>query len=166
MGYASGRNSGIALSCGDGVIQTIPVINGFTHYPAIRRINFGGRDITHYLAKLLSRRGHYFHTFSDLETVREIKEKFCFVAKNFEEERERARTSSALEVSFELPDGRTLDLGEERFQCMEALFNPALIHQSIPAVHELVYDAIMSCDIHQRALMFGNIVITGGTTLA
>jgi len=163
--YASGRNSGIALCCGDGVLQIVPIIDGYSHYPSIRRYNFGGRDLTKYLARLLTRRGHYFYTSSDMDTVREIKERLCYVAEDYPAELEKAQQSSSLDGTFELPCGQELTISEERFQCAEALFNPSLIDVHMAGVHELLWDAISDCEIHHRTLLLSNIVLVGGCTM-
>ena len=41
-----------------------------------------GRHVTEYLGKLLTMRGYALNSSADFETIREIKEKFCFVSAN------------------------------------------------------------------------------------
>ena len=48
----------------------------------IRRLDVAGRHITQYLIKLLQLRGYAFNRTADFETVRQIKEKFCYVGKS------------------------------------------------------------------------------------
>ena len=64
---------------------------------------------------------------AELEVVREMKEKLCYVAKDFQAEMTSADTSSAVDATYELPDGTSVTLGNERFRCGEALFQPSLI---------------------------------------
>ena len=58
-----------------------------------------------------------------------------------------------------------ITVGNERFRCPEVLFKPNLIGKESDGVHKTTYDSIMKCDVDIRKDLYGNIVLSGGTTM-
>lgn len=56
-------------------------------------------------------------------------------------------------------------IGAERFRAPEILFDPEIIGLEYPGIHQIVVDAINRTDLDLRKSLFGNIVLSGGSTL-
>jgi actin len=166
--YASGRGSAITLDVGHEVSHVLAIYEGYSFQHAIDRMNFGGNDLTDYFLQMLNgERGHSFTCNSDKEIVRKIKESMGYTELDFEEKNNSTEYnySSSVEKLYELPDGRRITVGNERFRCAEPLFQPHLLGKDFPGLHQFLYSSLMKCDIDTRRDLMCNVILTGGCTM-
>lgn len=163
--YAQGLHTGVVVDSGDGVTHICPVYEGFGLQTITKRLDVAGRDITKYLIKLLLLRGYAFNDSADFDTVRQIKEKLCYVAYDVEQEDKLAQETTALVEKYTLPDGREITIGAERFQAPEALFQPHLVDIEKEGVAQMLFNAIQGADIDIRSELYKHIVLSGGSTM-
>ena len=159
--FSIGQPTGIVLDSGYGITHVIPVYNGKSIKNATQTLEIGGNDVTYYLAKLLSEKGYSFTTKAEIEIIREMKEKLGFLSLY-------PNDSNAyypnLEKLYELPDGQSIHLSTERFNCAEILFQPNLIELNCPGIDDLLFTSINLCAADIRKHIYQNIFITGGNT--
>merc|ERR1719480_634631 len=108
-----------------------------------------------------------FTPVAEREVVRVMKEKLCYVAPNYE----KATSMSAADerdcaCEYELPDGQVITIGNERFKCPEALFQPSMVGlDQQGGIHNLLHDSVRKCDLDIRRLFLKNIVLAGGSSM-
>lgn len=151
---SEGHTSGLVFDAGDGVSHCIPVFEGIPLLDQVKRLNVAGRHVTDYLIKLLLLRGYAFNSSADFETVREIKEKLCYVSYELDKDRKLAQETTVVDKEYKLPDGNIIMAGRERFEAAECLFNPLLIDVESPGISELMFESINESPLDcQRALV-------------
>ena len=163
--YSAGIDTGMVLDSGDGVTHCIPISKGMILRNNIERLNIAGRDITEYLIRLLQKKGYAFNSSADFETIREIKEKFCFVSNDIQADRELEKNTTIFNTYHKLPDGQRIHISNEKYEAPEILFNPYLIGRDVEGIPEMVYKSIKNCPIDTRVGLYNCILLSGGSTL-
>lgn len=116
-----------------------------------------------YPARLLLRKeGYIFRTSSEMEVVRTLKERACYLSANPIKEESIAEADKA---SYALPDGSSIEVGAARFRAPEVLFRPDLIGEECEGLHEVLVFSIQRSDLDLRKTLYHNIVLSGGSTL-
>lgn len=163
--YAQGLSSGVVVDSGDGVTHIVPVYESVVLNHLIKRIDIAGRDITRQLISLLLRRGYAFNRSADFETVRQIKEKFCYISYDLDFDNRLTADTTVLMEKFELPDGRVINIGPERYLAPECLFQPYLVDSEAPGMAEALFETIQHADLDIRSSLYNGIVLSGGTSM-
>ncbi|KAM3827933.1 actin, cytoplasmic type 5-like [Vipera latastei] len=161
--HASGRTTGVVLDIKNNRTDPIPIYEGHVVNKALFRMDLCGEDLTDVLLQMLNERGYHIKP-EERETVEDIKEKFCYVALDFEKEM-AAGTPASLEKQYELPDGQVITIGSERFRCPEALFEAGFAGKMCCGIHESLFNAVMKCEQDLRRTLWKNVVLAGGTSM-
>ncbi|CRG89620.1 Actin-related protein 2 [Talaromyces islandicus] len=163
--YAQGLSSGVVVDSGDGVTHVVPVFESTVLNHHIRRLDVAGRDVTRNLIALLLRRGYALNRTADFETVRQVKEKLCYVSYDLELDQRLSEDTTVLVESYTLPDGRVIRVGSERFEAPECLFQPHLVDVDQPGLAELLFNTIQGTDLDVRSSLYKAIVLSGGSSM-
>ena len=160
-----GLSSGVVLDSGDGVTHLVPVYESTVLSRLTRRLDVAGRDVTRNLIALLLRRGYALNRTADFETVRQIKEKLCYVSYDLGLDQRLSEDTTVLVESYTLPDGRVIRVGSERFEAPECLFQPHLVDVEQPGLAESLFTMIQSADVDVRSSLYKAIVLSGGSSM-
>lgn len=157
--FSQGQLTALVVDSGDRYTQIVPICDGWQLPGAATKIEFGGRNITQYLAELLKSQ-QSFSSLSELQIVRDIKEKQCYVAENYEAELKAPKS-----VSYTLPTAVDINLGIERFKCTEIMFQPALNGLHHENLAKVCRDTLAKVPEAKRGTLSGKIVPVGGNFL-
>jgi len=166
--YLSGKSTGVVVDLGSSQAMITPIVESRPQMHAIRRLELGGRDITEYLQKQLEESSGgllKFRSASEVDVVRQLKEKACTVAADWEDPVTLKEALDANEKIYELPDGTDIRIGFPRVRAPEILFHPGLSGSTLEdGLHHKIFSSIMACDINVRRRLFSWILIIGGTS--
>jgi actin-related protein len=81
--YAAGRTTGLVCESGVDVTHTIPIFEGFSDPRAVGKNEISGRVLTSWMQRLLSNQGITLTSSAEMEIVRDMKEKLCYVAHDY-----------------------------------------------------------------------------------
>jgi actin-related protein 2 len=164
--YSQGLTTGIVVDAGDGVTHLVPVYEGYLEPTLVHRINLAGRHVTEHLTKLLVGAGHPLNAQADQETVREVKQRLCYVAHDIVKERKLATETTLVDKQYTLPDSRTMRVSTERFEAPEIMFTPpASVAGDGKGIADAVFETIRKAGMDVQKSFFSHILLSGGTTM-
>lgn len=110
-----------------------------------------------------------YETFWKREIVRDIKEA-CLITNDeplkYDSEKDIfIPTSIPQELIYDLPDGNTINLVEDRNTVLERMFNPIKDIEGFNGYHQMVNEAISKADLEIKKELYSNIFLCGGNTL-
>jgi actin, other eukaryote len=162
--FATGRTTGIVIESGLNETSIVPIYEGYALPQATIKLSIGGEEITNCLIANLKANGIDLPYSKEFEVAQDIKEKYCYVSTDFQQELNSIGNASGIAKECELPDGNRIMLSIERFKSPEILFTPALCGSDQPGIHELTYNSAGKCDPDIRPQLLSNIILSGGNT--
>lgn len=169
--------TGCVVDSGDGVTHIIPVVEGYAIGSAIKHIPVAGREVTLLLQQLLRERPDLRLPGEEtLEIARRIKEELCYVcpdlAREFikydaEPEKWIRTFTYASPGAGSAQATSSFEVGPERFLAPEVFFNPEMSGTGAftTPLPNLIDECIQASPIDCRRGLYGNIVLSGGSTM-
>lgn len=143
---STGRSDGSVLDCGYTVTQ---ISNCQNKLETKKNIYFSGRDISRSIQDRLESKGYIL----SIEEVRNIKETYCYV--NYPLKKVKNEEISKI---VKLPDGQSVELRDERFECIENLF--CVNNRNQVSLQSAVVEIMKKNIYFDRSL-----IISGGSSL-
>jgi actin len=163
--FATGRTTGIVIESGLNETSIVPIYEGYALPQATLKLPIGGEEVTNFLIVNLRKGGLDLPSSKEFEIAQDIKEKYCYLSTDYQQELNMVGTNPSISKECELPDGNKIILAGERFKSPEILFQPLLVGVDQAGIHELAYNAAVKCDQDIRKQLFGNIILSGGNTI-
>ncbi|NXJ14746.1 ACTL9 protein, partial [Odontophorus gujanensis] len=159
--YTHGKISALVLDMGHAATRAVPVLEGRSIAYSSKQTDVAGRCLTWYLSTLLEDMGH---TLSEgmSHVVEDIKRTCCYVTTDFQS----LPPPGSHTTDIFLPDGMTLTLSKELFQCPEVLFNPPPNWgDSFVSIQETVQKSLAQLPKEIMPTVCANILLCGGSSL-
>ncbi|NWR94341.1 ACL10 protein, partial [Furnarius figulus] len=163
---AHGRVTGLAVEAGAGVSHVTSVCLGQTLRKGTLRLDVAGEHLSAHLHRLLMESPKEPVVLQALtkKTLSQLKKRCCYVSLDYD--RELRAQGCQHPARFRMPDGHWVTLGKERFCCPEQpLFQPSLLQQSCPGLHQLAWQSLQTVPDHARRDVLANIVLAGGSSM-
>ena len=161
--FSYGKTSGLIVDSGFNITSTVPIYEGYPLSHASIRINIGGEDLSKNLLSMIQ--DNLEETYVDIKgriLADDIKEKLGYLLLNQDD------GDDVKDVTYELPDGKKIELSNELYKSNEILFNPdeeIKKENGLLSLKNMVIDSINKCDNEIKSDIKENICLTGGTTL-
>ena len=161
--FSYGKTSGLIVDSGFNITSTVPIYEGYPLSHASIRINIGGEDLSKNLLSMIQ--DNLEETYVDIKgriLADDIKEKLGYLLLNQDD------GDDVKDVTYELPDGKKIELSNELYKANEILFNPdeeVKKENGLLSLKNMVIDSINKCDNEIKNDIKENICLTGGTTL-
>ncbi|KAF6777095.1 hypothetical protein AHF37_03383 [Paragonimus kellicotti] len=164
--------TGTVVDSGDGVTHVIPVVDGYVVGSCIKHIPIAGRDITTFIQHLLRERETNIPPEISMEVAKQIKERYSYVCPDLPKEFAKYDAEPTKWIQkHNVPKtakyaGFSVDVGYERFLGPEIFFQPEFVNPDFTtSLSDVVEEVIQKSPIDARRGLYGNIVLSGGSSM-
>ncbi|MBN1214253.1 MAG: hypothetical protein JXA99_02305 [Candidatus Lokiarchaeota archaeon] len=161
------KTDGIIINMGESKTYISSIYRGFTNIMARDIFPIAGKELTNFfLSIMLKGRGASKNIYLNYYLAKEIKEKMGICVMNPKAEREKIKEGlTKYNRMINLPDNSKFDINFERFQLVEPLFDPKLIHIDYISLPEAIAKVIKFWDRENWSDLLSDIIISGGNSL-
>ncbi|KAJ5070684.1 actin epsilon 1 [Anaeramoeba ignava] len=159
------KTTGFVIEIGGGVTYAVPIYENYVLPHAVLRLDIAGYDLTRNLRDILIKDGKIESNEITFEEARNIKEKFCYVSFDPQEDLQALNQPNSFSRDITLDNGRTFSIDQQRFLSVEPLFDPSLIGMNSVGLSHLCSNSILKCDQEIQKDLFKNIVLAGGSSV-
>ena len=152
-----GKFTGIVINLGERETTMVPIYDFNLINNNKIKLPIGGNYINEYLMKLINEGFNSSNEYKE-EIIKDIKEKGCYVAYDFENE-----LNSIKSFDYELPDGNHLIIKDQRIKCYEVFFKSSIINnEKYDNIGKKIVFEIEKCgdkfkrDFYNRIILCGN----------
>ncbi|KAG2389357.1 hypothetical protein C9374_013917 [Naegleria lovaniensis] len=137
--YSVGKTSGFCVDFGHATTSGLAVVDGvakFVHeesqHPTHFYLPFGGGEVTEHFIKLLQEnsqnQGIKISTSAERACIDDLKKLQCYIATDYPKEITKFdKNEIDTNTTFQLPDGKILNVGREKFVSCEIYFQPTMV---------------------------------------
>lgn len=160
--FSTSNTSGTILESGSDITQCCFINDGNAVPNSYIRYDYGGRNVSEYLQRILKYSGFSFTTSAEFRIVEKIKEMCYFCVQQREKGRDTHQEVS--QSQFLLPDNTIINLKEEKVMAPEILFDLSIVGLHYMSFTEIVMTCMSKIDVDIRSKQ-NKLLFTGGNTL-
>jgi len=161
--YSTSKTSGLIVDSGEISTEIVPIIEGYIISQGICNFPIGGCQLTKRFANVYQDIFDMYNVCNQYWMAQKIKEEYSEILPS-NKEFEDLMSKPINKKEYSLPDGNTVELGNEIYEIPESIFNPNMIDIQTDNLPKVILDSINKCDISTRKELFNNIILGGGNT--
>ena len=162
--YSTSKTSGLVVQSGETTTEIVPIIEGYIISQGICNFPISGHQLTNKFENAYRDIFDINNVSNSYWMAQKIKEQFSEILPSSQAFEELISKKEKDKKEFILPDGNTVELGDEIYEIPESIFNPNIMEIQSENLPKCIVNSINRCDISTRKELFNNIILGGGNT--